>query len=386
METVLAKFRAAAQQPYPSLADTKKHGGRPVIGCLPMYIPEEMVHAAGMLPVVLLGDDQPITAANEHIQTNTCEVVRGTLDLAVRGGLDCLDGIVFSDICDPVQYLSGIWKLVHPFPYFHVLDIPHKLDGTGRDYLLTVWQRFRTSLEDLNGRKIGDDALRQSIALYNRNRALLRQIYQWRRANPGLISANDIAAVVRAGMVMPREEHNRWLTELLAQAKKKPKAAAGNQVKLFLAGTLCAEPHREILRLVEELGGVIVDDEIYVGARYFATDVAEGGDPMAALADHYGQRWPCTTMHYPEIYPRQGDGGQRDYTRSLIEMYRQSGARGIIMLIVLFCDPYSFNYPTIKERLAAAGVPALMMETEHQMGAMEQVRTRLQAFIEMLKG
>jgi len=371
-----------SREPYVRLRDWRSSHNQKIIGCLPMYIPEEIIHAAGILPIVLMGEDIP-TAANEFIQTNTCDVVRSTLDAAVLGKLDFLDGLVFSDICDPVQFLAGVWKIAHPTPYFHVLDIPHKLSPSSREYLLKVWQEFRTSLEELSGKRITDQELNKSIHLYNQNRSLLRQLYDLRRANPGLISASDMVNIISVGLFMPKEEHNALLSELLVKAEGKKTKGTG--VGLMLGGYLCQKPPEEVLDLIEELGGVILDDEMYIGARYFAGEVMENNDPMVALVDYYINRIPCTTMHYPEHYLRTSATVRQDYPQFLIDTFKKSGADGLVILIVPFCDPYGFKYPTINAKLNEASVPFLMLETGLDKGALGTVRTRIQAFLEMLQ-
>ncbi len=213
----------------------------------------------------------------------------------------------------------------------------------------------------------------------------LRKLYDLRRTNPGLISAKDICAVVRASMVMPKEEHNLWLTELVAKAEAQ-KVTASDKVRLVLTGNLCDKPHENVLDLIEALGAVIVADDMYVGARYFATDVAQKGDPIEALANHFITRIPCTTMHYPELFEKTETEPQQDYAHYLIDMFKGSNAQGVIVLMLLYCDPYSFKYPYFSQKLSAAEVPFIMIETEHEMSSLEPIRTRVQAFLEMVRG
>jgi benzoyl-CoA reductase/2-hydroxyglutaryl-CoA dehydratase subunit BcrC/BadD/HgdB len=184
-----------------------------------------------------------------------------------------------------------------------------------------------------------------------------------------------LSAVV-AGMVMPKEEHGALLEKLLARLASEQPVSQG--IKVVLAGSLCDDPAAEVLAMIEELGGMVVDDDLYTGYKYFAADAPEEGDPLVALARRHASGIPCPTRH--------DTSRAKDPADHLLRMVADSGAQAAIILLVKFCEPHGFDYPYLRQRLEAAGVPHFLIETEHEMSNLGQVRTRLQAFIEMLGG
>lgn len=374
MDDIWSRFASVAEHPYENIAEWKKETKGKVIGCHPMHTPEEIIHAGGVLPVAILGSKEAITQAHRYLQPSfLCLLVRSNLDLALRGKLDFLDGIVFPDICEEVRCLSDIWRTYRPAPFHYSLMLPMNLGlPLARQYLVSRFTDLKLSLERFLGQEISEQALRQSIATYNRNRSLLSRLYEIRRAKPGLFRARDIVATVAASMLMPKEEHSQILSHILKHAETAGQPLHG-KVRLVLSGCLCEMPEWGILDLIEELGATIVDDDLYVGARYFATRVDESINPIEALAARHIDDVPCPTKYNPA----------NDWGDYLISIVRGSNADGVVILMLQFCEPHGFDYPYLKDKLSAANVPHLLLTTDHS-GASGQIRTRLQAFIELL--
>lgn len=362
--------------PYTRLKQTKQKTGQKVVGCFPMYVPEEIVHAAGLLPVVLLGQDQPITLADNYLQPSTCEPVRSDFDLSLKGGLDCLDGLVFPDICEPIQMISEVWNIHQSTPFFYHLMVPNCTSAPySLDQLTKEFSRMKTSLEKLTGKTITQSDLRKSIALYNENRRLLHRLYDLRRKQPEQFKARDIATVVASSMLMPKEEHNKLLKKLLDEVSTSAPGKS-QKARLVISGYFCDTPETDILDLVEELGAVVVDDDLYVGRRYFHTLVDEKGDPLDSLARRYIEDVPCPTKFYPG----------KEWADYLLKLCKEAKADGLLVMMLKFCEPHSLDYRRIKQLLSKEdSLPHLMIETDHS-GATGQIRTRLQAFIEMVQG
>ena len=373
MEQVLERFRGIVESPYAYLAKWKKESGRRVIGCFPMHIPEEIIHAAGMLPATLLGSDEPITLAEQYAHPYICQLVRGNFDLSLKGELDFLDGVVFSDFCLTVQMISDIWIHHKPAGFYHQLILPKNMRANyTQGYLTRQFGNLQKALEKLGGQAITDSSLATSIAVYNENRRLLHRLYQLRRAHPGILRARDVAAIVGAGMLMPKEEHSRLLSQLLGQIEQTPPSSNG-KVRLVVSGYLCDLPELDVLDLVEELGAVVSDDDLYVGRRYFHSLADEGLSPLAALAQHYIDDVPC---------PTKLDANQ-DWSAYLIALAREAKAEGVMAIALKYCEAHLYDFPTLAANLSQAGIPNLMIETSHR-GATGQLRTRIQAFLETL--
>ena len=375
MNDVMNRFRDVVDTPYEKLRQWKEANRKKVVACSPMHFPEELIHAAGMLPVVLQETDESITTGFSYIYPFFCGITRNIIDIAVKGQLTFLDGVVYTDICVQNRTAACVLKQHLPTSHVEYAHLPTSLtrDGVKAD-TITELKRIKESLERLGGRKIDDTSLRQSILVYNKNRSLLRRLHDLRSANPKLLSSSDMGVVVRSSMLMLKEEHNELMESLVAELERvKPAPREGRS--LFLSGHLCQSPKADILDLIEGVGGIIVDDDLYIGYRYYAVDVEVDGKPLEALAGRYlDKSLPIPTRSY---LPTR-------WEKYLVERAKASRAQGVVVLVAKYCEPHLFSYPFIKEALTAAGIPHIMVETEHEVVSLEAVKTRLQAFVEML--
>lgn len=376
MEQTLNQIFNLVTDPYTGIAAWKERLQKKVVGCMPMHLPEELVHAAGLQPVVLWRSNEPVTLGHAHVYTFNCGLTRSVVDDAVKGKLAVLDGIITYDLCLQARELPFIINRNAPPAYLETVYIPGPVTApVYKDFLLENLRNLKSSLEQFSGQTVTEDALRQSIAIYNRQRGLLRQLYALRRQTPGLIRAKEMVAIVQSGMLMPKEEHIPLLEKLIAELPKRT-VPSGKKARVVLSGCMCQTPRFDLLDLIEEEGAVVVDDEIYVGGRYFFHDVAETGDPLEALAERYLNRTiPCPT--------------KVDWTNHwgdyLVDWVGQQKVQGVVTLLVKFCPPHLCYYPDVKKRLANANIPEVMLEVEHEVVSLEQVRTRLQAFVEEIR-
>lgn len=378
----MARFSAISADPYQTIAEWKQRNARKVIAIFPMHIPEEIVHAAGMLPVVAWRGNEPVTEGHAHVPPFNCGIVRSFVDDAVRNKLSFLDGMAFFRQCLQEQSLPFIIGRNARPPYMIYLYLPAIFaDRSGypaaavKDMLITELERFKASLEGFSGHEVTAEALNQSINIYNQNRRLLRELYELRRDRPGALRAREVLAIVHASMLMPKEEHNRMMEQLLPQLRKRK--AADKRIKVVLAGSLCQIPQLALLDMIEDLGMEVVDDDMYIGSRYFANDVAITDKPIEALAERYLQRVPPC--------PTKGDW-ETDWGDYLVDMVKRDQAQGIINLLVKFCPPHLCGYPDVKYKIAEAGIPEVLLELEHEVVSLEQVRTRLQTLREIIGG
>lgn len=339
------------------------------IGYICTYAPEEIIHAAGFTPVRLrMGPELP-TRAEAHLPGFTCALCRSILHQALCGDLTFLSGLVFPHTCDTLQVLTDIWR--ENFPELFVATVVQPLNlgsPNARPYLVAELQRFRQDLAEFSRHPINDDALRASIRLHNETRHLLSRLDE-RRSR---LSVRSFYAAIAASMVMPKEQFNPLAAELVERLDREAPRQEGP--RLILVGPILDDP--AVLDLIDNLGAWVVGDDLCTGSRYFDQFVAEARDtdPLEALADRYLKRWPCPTKHNPHW--------QR--SRQLLELAREKKADGLVFLLQKFCDPHAFDYAMAKETLDPAGVPHLLLELEHT-PAVGQLRTRLEAFLEMLR-
>jgi bcr-type benzoyl-CoA reductase subunit C len=336
------------------------------MGYLCSYVPEEIIHAAGFTPVRVRGNLAPLRRVDAHLQSFTCALCRSTLDQALGSDLMFLAGTVFAHTCDAMQALADLWRMNADADYF--VDTVMQPAGLGspaaHSYLVHELNRFRERLASFAGCAVTDEDLRTSITLYDETRRLV-QSFQGLRDRP---SAPQFFAVLDAAQAMPHEEFNSLLAELLAALETQ--APCPREPHLFLVGAVLDEPR--LLSLIEDAGAKVVGDDLCSGSRHFHGQVGEG-EPISALADYYLRRPPCPTKFHPS----------HDPGRYLLDQIQQAHAEGVVFVLEKFCEPHAFDYALVLPTLDQAGVPHLLLEME-QIPNLEALRTRLQAFIEIL--
>ena len=370
---VILQMRSLLDDPYFRARELKQDGQK-VVGVTPMYFPEELIHAGGALPVVIQESSEPVTSGLAHLYPFFCGFTRSIVDVGVRGGLDLFDAMVFGDLCAQLRHMMRNIKRNLPIPIIYMqwpLEAHDRFLPTCTDRLKKVKQE----LEGFLGKEIEDSALLESFDVFNRNRALLRKVYKMRQEKPGILKASDMEAVVMSSMVMPKEENTKLLEKLISELEKRS-APADNRVKIHLSGHLCQEVKVDILDLIEDLGGVVVSDDLYTGYRYVSTDVGEGMSPLDVMSHRY--------LHLDVPCPTRVEW-QLEWADYVVNAAKESRAAGVIILMVKHCGPHLLYDPYLKDVLTAAGIPYLLLTTEHELISLEGARTRLQAFIEMLR-
>jgi bzd-type benzoyl-CoA reductase N subunit len=367
-------FAAVVADPYSGWEE--RYPGRRAFGTLCTYVPEEILHAAGFVPVRLLPLPLPLPyqgrgdTSEAHLQSYTCSLARRILEQALQGRFDFLDGVLFSHTCDTMQGLADIWRLNFPSQFVATVVQPVALASPhAQAYLVAELRQLMVRLEAQFDITITDEALRASIRLYNQNRELLSQLYAVRERLPSVA----VWQAVTAAMLMPKEEHNALLSQAIgAMTGNAAIPAQSPQTRLLLTGATLDDA--TLLEIIEAAGARVVADDLCTGARYFDTLVAEG-DPLEALAQRQLQRLPCPCKH------RSLDAR----ARHLLNLAAQHHADGVIFVLKKFCEPHAWDYPYLAAALTKAGRPHLLLETE-QTTPVEQVRTRVEAFLEMLHG
>jgi len=380
---ILDTFTEAQKAPYTNWPD--RYPSHRAMGYFCTYVPEEIIHAAGFAPVRIRSGRETPSRADAHLHSYTCALCRSALDQALRGDLSFLRGVVFPHTCDTIQALTDIWRMSFPDLYVETVIQPVNLSSPStRPYLIAELQRFRRSLEELVGQEIGDQAIRASIELYSEKRRLLARLYDLRDR----LTSPELFAATSAGFIMPLGQYNPLLSELVEllteQEENVPPSLPGRgwgrvspskpRFKgpgLILVGAVLDDP--AILTIIEELGARIVGDDLCTGSRYFAQPVVANGDPISALANRYLHRLPCPAKYHPNHQPGE----------HLLRLVNEAKADGVVFVLQKFCDPHAFDYAMAKEKLGAAAVPHLRLEMEHT-PALDQWRTRLQAFLEVV--
>ena len=372
--TFADEFRAAAADPYAVCRSYKEDKQTKIIGYFCSYAPEEIILAAGFHPARLFGSSGEISHADAHLQSYCCSLVRGALEEALTGKLDFLDGTVFPNTCDSIQRLSDIWRLNTNYPFFADVILPVKLNTeSARKYMADVIGKFRKDLEKGFGIDITDEAINAAIRVSNTIKKSLKRIYELRSKNPALISGTDIYAIVKASMIMDRNDLAEKLPQTVGALENENSSAVPEDKKRFiLVGSVCG--HADVHRLIEESGGVAVWDDMCTGTRYFEGMIVENTDnPISAIAKRYLERPICPAKH-------ASVNARGEYVVKIAKAHK---AHGVIFPYLKFCDPHAFDYPYIKDHLDRAKIPSILMEMEDGLPSEGQWLTRLETFIQM---
>jgi len=351
--------------------------GRKAIAYFPVYAPAELIHAAGMLPVGLsgAGDRLDIQYADARFGSFICSIVKTTMELGLTGHLGPFDGFLFSTICDSARNLCFVMKRNFPQMRVDFIHLPQNPSSPATsEFLAAEYRRILATLEQMGGCKVSDDAICQSIELYNRDRELVRELNQLRAREPHLLKAWESYLLVRAGNFLPVEEHIAMLEEVLANVPGR-NAKKRDSIRIVVEGSFCEQPPLSLIRLIEEAGCYIVADDFTIGQSWFETDVPTDGDPVMALAHSYVHNSVYSSVRHDFRKPRW---------EGLLKKVKSAHADAVLFLIAKFCEPAYFDYVPYKQELERAGIPHLQMEFEEKLFTFDRVRTEIETFVESL--
>jgi benzoyl-CoA reductase subunit C len=349
------------------------HPDGKVLGVLPMNFPRELAHAVGVMAVIVPDDQEPVTEGRAFLPEFYCGDTRNLADQAATGRFDQYDGLFLADHCIQLLGAADVVRELEPDqPVFLGQLISSLSDARAGQKTAEMMGQLRAEVEAFAGTAIDDDALSVSIRAFNRDRDLMRQVFDARAAGDTSFSPVELQDIVASAQVMDPDEHHRLLSAVVAEREARPR---DGRVRVHLSGHLCHAPRRELLEVIEEVGAVIVDDDLWTGRRYLQAGMDESLSPMEALAQWYAGRnvaLPCPTRVQHDV----------DWDAWLLDAVKRSEAEAVVHLLPKFCEPHMLFYPELRRALDEAGVPQLLIETEHEGIPLESFRTRLEALIE----
>ncbi len=378
LDEVLTRCRVLLATPVGEVAAAQKakNPDTKIVGCFPVYTPVELIHAAGALPLGVIGGGNQIEIAHadSRFQSFICSIVKSTLELGLTERLAALDGMVFQSICDPARNLASVFKRNFPQLQIEYLHLPQNMSQRAGDYLVAEYRRVFDAWKSLTGRTATDHDLETSIGLYDRARALLRELYRVRRETPERLPAAESYLLMRAGTLMPVEEHIQLL-ETALQGLRERAAKPKDRIRVVLEGSFCEQPSLELIERLEEAGCYLVDDDFLLGWRFFKRDVGVGGDPLRALAEAYVDR---------SVYSGVKHDLREKKAKHLTDKVRDTRADAVMILVAKFCEPALFDYALYRKALDDAGIPHLFLEFEEKMWVFDRVRTEVETFVESM--
>jgi benzoyl-CoA reductase subunit C len=373
----LERFREI-NRTFPKTREILDHKaqGKKIFGWLCTYVPEEVILAAGALPIRITGYNQEMELedGNAYLYINNCSFSRSCLQLGLRKEYDFLDGVVGGSTCDGARRLFDLWRYYLKPPFFQVLTVPRKSHERAQDLYYSQVEDFKKHLEEFMNVKITDADLLNSIKVMNESRSLLKELYELRKLDEPIINGQETMEVLNGSFRMPKEQFNTYLRNLIDDLKKNGTGYPA-KARLMLIGSVMTNP--EFVKSIEELGVVVVTDELCTSTRYWSDPVILEGakNPLEAISRRYLNNFPCARM-YPST----------DRFDRIVKLAREAKVDGVISETIRYCVPYAHDIPLLSDRLKSEGIPLLTLDVEYGTSGSGQIRTRVQAFLEMVEG
>ncbi|MFC1993290.1 2-hydroxyacyl-CoA dehydratase subunit D [Chloroflexota bacterium] len=381
----LARVREIYQD-RPHRVNELKGEGNKVIGYLCIYPVLEMLTAIGLVPYRIFGDmREPITKADACLPTIVCPFLRSALDIGLKGKYDFLDGVVMAHICEVGEKTAHIWRTYLNPLYAHFIDTPHNVHEAAQKQHKEQLKEFKESLESFTGKELSSEKLREAIKIHNEQRALVRELYDQMKPDPPLISGTETLQVMLALMSIPVEEGNNLLRQVISEVKERKDGPSKKPARLLVWGSIIDDI--AMMEMIEDAGANVVIDDTCVGSRAYFADVEPTNDPLDGLAYRYLVELKCPrTFKGSSIGDTKKDnmadlenrfGYIRDYAK-------EWNANGVILQSVRYCDIHGYEVPGLKDYLDSVGLSSLYIEHDYSEAALAPLKTRVQAFLEVL--
>lgn len=370
LSTLLKQLQNTAANPRKVL-NSYLAQGKKVVGCFPIYVPEELVHAAGMVPMGLWGAQVTPTAAGKYSPIFTCSIMRSCLDLGMTGKYEGLSCVVMPILCDTFRGMSAGWRAgVKDIPIASFIHPQNRDDSDANSFLVAEYRALAHRIEEITGTNIADKALTASIDIYNQHAAVMMKFVEIANDHLDVIDPVVRHAVMKSGAFLSKEEHTTIVGQIIEELKKLPRYEWKGK-KVVLTG-LIAEPD-EFLRMFSENGIAVVGDDLAQESRQYRTPIPAGSDPWERLARQWQNRCSCSVVH------------EAKFTRGqlIVEMAKRTGATGVVICLMRFCDVEEYDAPFIEKAAKLAGLSTLCLEIDQSTQNNEQSRTKLQGFAEM---
>lgn len=359
-----------------------KNQGQKVMAYLCSLVPVEIITAAGFVPLRIRGNvHEPITKGDANLETIACPFVRSCFDISLKGNYDFVDGLIIPHACDSMARTYSVWKYSLGLPYSHFINVPHTVGETSIEFFKPELNTFRKSLGRFAEKEISNSDLAEAIYLYNKNRDKAKALYKLRKSNPPLVSGTEILKIMTVGMSLPVTESNELFDEVLEELGQRKETPSQKAPRILLDGA-CVD-NIDFIKLIEDSGANVVADSLCIGTRDYWPHAETGIDPIAALAHRYLDKINCPRTYREKV----GETYEEDLEArfgDIGSLIKEFTVDGVILYIYKYCDPFGFEVPARKAYLDLLKIPVLYLEDEYSAGTIGRLRTRIQAFLEMI--
>lgn len=370
---MIEKFKEWYESRHTYAKHWKERTGKKVIGTFCTYVPEEVLVAADLLPVRILGSHEPQDVTEPHIFGMFCPFCRDALAQGLKGKFNYLDGVVLAHSCIHFRQTFNSWRIHVPVEFSYYIPMPNTVQTPhALPYHTVEVEKFRKAIEEYIGRSITEQDLDRGIEILNRERRLLRKVYEYRKLDNPPLTGEEAMYMAVTSQFIDKEEHSNVLEAVLKELPER-RLSRDPGIRLMAVGS--ENDDAEFFKMVEAVGGTVVIDEQCAGSRYFWNELVPNGDRMTAIAKRYLDRPPCPVKDYP--------GHSRfQHVLNLAKDYR---AQGAIIMQEKFCDPHEGDNPRLKKFLEENGIPTLSLEFDST-NPLGPFRIRVEAFLETIRG
>ncbi len=369
----IEKLTAAGLNPGKTIAETKKETGKDLVGVFPIRTPEEVVYAAGCVPIGMWGGHTEITLADKYLQSFCCSIMRINLEYALRGVYNDVKAVLIPTFCDTMKCIVENWKLALPQVPTIAFAYPqhHKLQA-GMEFTIDEIKRVKHELELALHKIITNEEVEEAFHVYEDWRKTMREFTALAAQHPEIITAKKRYAIIKAGCYMDKAVYTKLVKEI-NEGLKSEGASTFKGTRAIVTGIMM-EPV-DVLDIFEENNIAIVGDDLAIGSRLWRTPAREDVEDVYQKMAYMIRDIEGDTFFFD---PEKKKG------QMLIDMTKALHADACIVMMMKFCDPEEYDYPIYRAELAKAGVPELYLEFDQQLSSFEQIRTRVQSFTEML--
>mgnify|MGYP001247116847 FL=1 len=377
ISALIEEFQKVSASPKTMLAKYKAQGKK-AIGVLPYYVPEELVYAAGMVPMGVWGcNGKQEIRSKEYCASFYCTIAQQSLEMLLYGTLDGLSGIITPVLCDTLRPMSQNFKVAmkDKMPVIFLAHPQVRQTAAGKQFTYDAYNEVKGHLEEICGHEITNDAILDAIKVYNKSRAARREFCKLANAHPDLIPASVRAAILRAAYFMLKDEYTAKLEELNKELAAAP-AGKFDGHKVVVSGIIYNMPG--ILKAMDDNKLAVAADDCAYESRSFAVDAPEDLDNgLQALAVQFAKQKNDVLLYDPDF-------AKNARAEHVCQLVKDSGAEGVVVFMMQFCDPEEMEYPDLKKALDAHHIPHVKIGVDQMTRDFGQAQTALEAFAESL--